>query len=343
MLIQGFEVIEKQAPRIPPIYKTLAPEDGSRLRTFTAHCKDSLLVLGPRRFPTVDSPISNTNKKLAICTSVGFQQLSIDDYLVAGETLRPDILLAPGDVLTDHKPSQKRAEKMGDRTAAWLRDAIVQKEAAIERGQSFSLFAPILPVPLEMQNWYLRELTEDFREGIDGLYVHDAASIVDLPESLQNLPRLALTTPSGPSAILHQISLGVDLFITPFTSSATDAGIALTFNFPASQDLQEKSEARSAIGIDLWDPAHATDVSPFVQGCSCYACQKHHRAFLHHLLQAKEMLAWVLLQIHNHHIMEQFFAGVRSSLRSGTFDQDCKIFDQTYESEMPLTNGRGPR
>ena len=267
----------------------------------------------------------------------------MDDYNIAGEILRPDVFLAPGDVIVDHKPSQKRAEKMGDRTAAWLRDAIAVKEAAVEQSQSFALFAPILPVPLEMQNWYLRELEEDFKGGIDGLYVHDAHSVVDLPESLQSLPRLALTTPASPAEILDQMSLGVDLFITPFTSTATDAGIALTFSFPASRSDEGDATSRKAIGIDLWDPAHATDVSPFVESCSCYACQKHHRAYLHHLLQAKEMLAWVLLQIHNHHVMEQFFTSVRTSLMNNTFDQDSEAFEKTYESELPVTDGKGPR
>ena len=292
----------------------------------------------------VDSPLANTNNKLAICTSVGFQQIPVNDYVSAGEGLQPDIFLSPGDVITDHKPSQKRAEKMGDRTAAWLKDAIAAKEAAAESGQPFSLFAPVLPVPREMQNWYLRELQDDFRSGVDGLYFHDAHSVVDLPQSLQSLPRLALTVPNGPSEILYQISLGVDLFITPFTSSATDAGLALTFNFPAGEpDVQTQSEARKALAISLWDAAHSTDVSPFAEGCSCYACQKHHRAYLHHLLNAKEMLAWVLLQIHNHHVMEQFFSGVRASLGNGTFDHDREVFDKLYESELPVTNGVGPR
>ena len=200
---------------------------------------------------------------------------------------------------------------MGDRTAAWLRDAIEAKDVAAERGQSFALFAPVLPMPLEMQNWYLRELQEDFREGVDGLYVHDAQSVVDLPEPLQSLPRLALTAPVGPSELLYQISLGVDLFVMPFTSLATDAGIALTFTFPTSH-MEDSNSPRKALGINLWDAAHATDVSSFAEGCTCYACQKHHRAFLNHLLNAKEMLAWALLQIHNHHVMGQFFTGVKN-------------------------------
>jgi queuine tRNA-ribosyltransferase subunit QTRTD1 len=319
------------------------PENGSRLRTFTAQTQDSVLILGPRRFPAVDSPLSNANKKLSICTSVGFQQLDVDEYVSAGQMLRPDIFLAPGDIVTDHNPSQKRVEKMGDRTAAWLRDAIAFKQAATETGHEFSLFASILPVPHEMQSWYLRELVDDFREGIDGLYVHDAHSIVDLPEDLHSLPRIAFTAPTGPTELLYQISLGVDLVATSFIGSATDAGIALTFRLPVLSPKGSSTNIRETIGIDLWDAKYATDISSFVEGCTCYACQKHHRAYLHHLLAAKEMLAWVLLQIHNHHVIEQFFTAVRTSIAAGTFSQDREAFDMYYEPELVVTEGKGPR
>ena len=40
-------------------------------------------------------------------------------------------------------------------------------------------------------------------------------------------------------------------------------------------------------------------ISTKVVGCSCHACQNHHRAYIHHLLVAHEMLADVLLHVHN--------------------------------------------
>jgi queuine tRNA-ribosyltransferase len=55
------------------------------------------------------------------------------------------------------------------------------------------------------------------------------------------------------------------------------------------------------------------------------------------------MLAWVLLQIHNHHVMDQFFAGVRTSIANGTFEADAEKFSKTYEAAMPTSQGKGPR
>lgn len=55
------------------------------------------------------------------------------------------------------------------------------------------------------------------------------------------------------------------------------------------------------------------------------------------------MLAWVLLQIHNHHVVDQFFAGIRTSIEKGTFEDDKVAFDRFYEPELPSAKGVGPR
>lgn len=55
---------------------------------------------------------------------------------------------------------------------------------------------------------------------------------------------------------------------------------------------------------------------------SCHApLSKGHgcRAYIHHLLDAREMLATMLLDVHNTHHLQRFFAAIRASLRDGTF------------------------
>ncbi|KAE9966126.1 hypothetical protein BLS_007208 [Venturia inaequalis] len=333
------DFIEKQPPKTPPIFSIEPQNGGSRLRTFTGHDPDPLLILGPRRFPPVDIPLTstNSNKSLAICTSVGFRSMAVEFYVDAARILRPDIVLGPGDFLVGTKVSVKRADKMGDRTTLWIREILAEKE----RGENMTVFAPILPVPLEQQKWYLDALVDEFRDRIEGLYVMNAHSVVDLPEPLNGLPRLAFTNPEGPGEVLRQTSLGVDLFVLPFIGKATDGGIALDFVFPPP--AKTEGTTRKAVGINAWDNELATDVSPLQAGCECYTCTKHHRAYLHHLLSAKEMLAWVLLQIHNHHVLDQFFAGVRASIEKGSFEEDKAIFERFYESELPISKGLGPR
>jgi len=55
------------------------------------------------------------------------------------------------------------------------------------------------------------------------------------------------------------------------------------------------------------------------------------------------MLGWVLLQVHNHAIMDAFFAGVRKSIAEETFEADRKAFGEHYEVELPVMVGQGPR
>jgi tRNA-guanine family transglycosylase len=58
--------------------------------------------------------------------------------------------------------------------------------------------------------------------------------------------------------------------------------------------------------MDMEDKKWARDVRPLVPGCLCMACSNsHHRAYIHHLVQAKELLAEILLFVHNlHHLLE---------------------------------------
>ena len=40
---------------------------------------------------------------------------------------------------------------------------------------------------------------------------------------------------------------------------------------------------------------YASDFTPLLSGCSCYTCTHHTKAYIHHLLTVKEILATVLL------------------------------------------------
>ena len=56
--------------------------------------------------------------------------------------------------------------------------------------------------------------------------------------------------------------------------------------------------------VNLNDTRYARDSLPLMPGCICMACSNSHsRAYIHHLVQAKELLAQILLFAHNlHHL-----------------------------------------
>ncbi|KAF2496765.1 tRNA-guanine transglycosylase [Lophium mytilinum] len=345
------DFVEKLPRQTPPLYQLESPENSSSLRDFIALPKDTLLVVGARRIPCIPCPTANTNSALSIYTSVGFRQISAEDYAAASQKIRPDIVVGLADIpYGQPQPGLKRIDKMSDRTEEWTKELVSQthgldKTVKAPRA-SYQIFAPILPLTKELQTWYLDHLIDDMLDDISGLAIYDAHFLADLPAQVKDLPRLSFDAPSSPGAVLYQISLGMDIFTIPFITEATDAGISLDFTFPPPKSEVSGGEdagGKDTLGVDMWQSEHALSVTPLSINCSCYACTKHHRAYVQHLLSAKEMLGWVLIQIHNHAIMDSFFAGIRESIARGTFDQDKLAFEAFYEPELPEKSGQGPR
>lgn len=257
-----------------------------------------------------------------------------------------------GDVPYGIVPGRKKREKMADRTSGWVETLIkdLKTEAGTaghgntEQSVGPSVFAPLLPVELVDQHEYLNYLADELVSDLGGLAFYDSKLLPDIPQttSLAVLPRLSLDEANSPHEVLRQVSLGMDVFALPFISSATDAGIA--FSFRLGEDFKEDSNGEiQPLGIDLWSPAHAADTSPLVPSCECYACSSHHRAYIQHLLSAKEMLGWVLLQIHNHAMMTSFFTSIRDSISRNSFEEAYEKFGRRYEVDLPLGSGAGPR
>ena len=325
---------------MPPVFQFPAHNE-SPLRRFIALQQDALLILGPRRVAPLANSTPNTHTAISILTAVGFGMLESQDYAEAVQKLQPDIVIGLGDVVLGQKPGVKRLELMGDRTLTWTEELISEISYESDRPLKTALFAPILPIDSGQQNQYLNALKDELRENISGVAVYDIGSIEAVPKELHHLPRLSLAGPKSPHKLLDDMTLGIDIFTIPFIGAATDAGIALNFTFPAEHhDVNLKS---IPLGIDMKSNVHATDLEPLCPDCACYGCKNHHRAYLQHLLSAKEMLGWVLLQLHNHHIIDRFFAGVRYTIANGSFDIERSRFGKMYEENLPASTGQGPR
>ncbi|KAJ9616960.1 hypothetical protein H2200_000680 [Cladophialophora chaetospira] len=317
-----------------PIYRTPLQDGESPLRRYTGLPEQCLSILGPRRVPGIPCPAHNTNSSIAISTSVGFRFLEVEKYHEAIKTLRADISTSISDLITTENASIKRVEKSADRTHAWLRDYAEDnpEEAALP------FFASIPPVETELMSLYLSDLKDEYRSHISGLCIYSPSTVLGLPDALRDIPTLCLTDSSTPHAVLAAIYAGVDMITVPFVTQSSEHGIAFSFTFPGATNTPNQP-----LGVDLWSTSHATNLSSLSENCQCYTCTRHHRAYVHHLLQANEMLAWTLLQIHNFSIIDAFFASVRASIRRGTLSSDIGMFARAYESEMPKQTGQGPR
>lgn len=284
--------------------------------------------------PRIACPAHNTNSSIAISTSVGFRFLEVEKYHEAIKTLRADISTGIADLISTENASVKRIEKSADRTHGWLRDFVED----LSDEDDLPYFASIPPAESELMSLYLSDLKDEYTSHISGLCIHDPSTVLGLPEALRTVPIICLTDPQTPHAILAAIYAGVDVITVPFVTQFSEHGIALAFTFPGSSE-----KFNEPLGIDMWSTTHATDVSPLSEDCHCYTCTRHHRAYVHHLLQANEMLAWTLLQIHNFSIIDAFFFSIRESIQAETLSSDIDAFARAYESEMPVQTGQGPR
>jgi len=121
-----------------------------------------------------------------------------------------------------------------------------------------------------------------------------------LPE---NKPRYLMGV-GTPEDLINGIARGVDIFdcVLPTRLARHNAAFS--------------SEGR----LNLMNAAFARDSRPIDETCNCYTCRTFTRAYLRHLIIAKELLAGTLLSIHNLYALIQLVKNIRVSILNGTFD-----------------------
>lgn len=108
-----------------------------------------------------------------------------------------------------------------------------------------------------------------------------------------------------PGNILEGVSRGVDLFDCVMPSRNARHGHLFTWN-----GIMNMNNAK-----------YANDDTPIDSQCNCPTCQRHSRAYIHHLFKAKEMLAMRLAVIHNLHFYNNLMTRIRAELDNGTFTE----------------------
>jgi queuine tRNA-ribosyltransferase len=76
---------------------------------------------------------------------------------------------------------------------------------------------------------------------------------------------------------------------------------------------------------------YAADGLPIDEACQCYACRNFSRAYLRHLVLAKEMLGATLLTIHNLTTLVSLMADIRQAIQQGCFTQFASNFLEQWE------------
>jgi len=133
-----------------------------------------------------------------------------------------------------------------------------------------------------------------------------------LPESK---PRYLMGV-GTPEDLINAIALGVDIFdcVLPTRLARHNAAFS--------------SEGR----LNLMNAAFARDPRPIDETCDCYTCRTFTRAYLRHLVVAKELLAGTLLSIHNLHALVQLVKDIRQMIIDGTFEANVPSLLERWDN-----------
>jgi len=127
-----------------------------------------------------------------------------------------------------------------------------------------------------------------------------------LDEVVPNLPKDKPTYLMGvgtPANILEAVERGVDFFDCVYPSRNGRHGHVYTNHGK----------------INLFNAKYELDSRPIEEGCGCPACQRYSRAYIRHLLKAKEMLGMRLCVLHNLYFYNTMMEEIRDALDEGRF------------------------
>ncbi|KAI8969046.1 tRNA-guanine(15) transglycosylase-like protein [Mycotypha africana] len=264
-----------------------------------------------------------------------------DLWAQAITTLKPDIMVAMADTVTDLEAKTKRIRRSVDRSLRWLDDNLEKS-----KDTGIPIFAHVMGhTDIEERGRSAKETAERDVQGfvvnVLGLKEDQLSQLVKA--STENLPtdkpRVAygLSTPEG---ILEGVKNGVDLFDGSYAYKVTEKGRAITFRF--GEDLNKDTSTDHPKTLNLWDKQLSHAFEPIDKDCGCYACTRPHtKAYIHHLLNAHEMLAPILLMSHNIYQLDRFMASIRKSIDNNKFDEDKESFMNYYSHSIEIDGRRG--
>lgn len=84
--------------------------------------------------------------------------------------------------------------------------------------------------------------------------------------------------------------------------------------------------------INLMNSEHSRDDAPIDNECQCYTCRNFSRAYLRHLILAREILAATLISIHNIFTLVELTRNLRSSILKNDFEEKAQNFLKQLKS-----------
>ena len=125
-----------------------------------------------------------------------------------------------------------------------------------------------------------------------------------VPHLPQNAPTYLMGV-GTPANILEAVDRGVDFFDCVYPSRNGRHGHVYT----------------SHGKLNLYNARYELDERPIEEGCGCPACRTYSRAYIRHLLKAKEMLGMRLCVLHNLYFYNSMMEEIRQAIEEGRYQE----------------------
>lgn len=120
-----------------------------------------------------------------------------------------------------------------------------------------------------------------------------------------------------PANILEAVDRGVDFFDCVYPSRNGRHGHVYTNHGK----------------LNLFNARYEMDEHPIEEGCQCPACRRYSRAYIRHLLKAKEMLGMRLCVLHNLYFYNHMMEEIREAIEQGRYQEYKKAKLQGMEQK----------
>lgn len=230
-----------------------------------------------------------------------------EKVIAVEEALGADIIM-PLDDCPPHPAERSRIEAAVERTTRWLERAVAAKErddqalfGIVQGGILADLRAESARAvtAMDLPGYAVGGLSvgETFEEMVSAL----AATVPLLPA---DRPRYLMGV-GTPDYMVEAVAHGIDMFDCVMPTRMARNGTVFV------------PEGR----LVLRNARYAGDLSPLDPDCDCLACAGgFSRAYLRHLIRAREVLGLRLTTIHNLRFMARFMEDLRASIAQGRFE-----------------------
>ena len=282
------------------------------------------------RDPLISEYGASNEHSFTVMNAGGKQRVSTSEFIAAVQCMKPEIVTLMADEICSHGNTLNRIRKSVRRTLAWAdqclqalmtntdASATVAADTQQQQQQHYKpavILASVQGTQDTKQFEYcLNELSK--RQALDG-YVLQRAE--DAASQLIEQNKLRVLTGIGsPQDLLNGVASGIDLFEASYPYTLTQLGYAFVLPLDVA-GANNSNERLSTTKLSLRAKQFELDERPLLEGCECYTCTNHKRAYVHHLLNVHELVGDILLALHNVHHYLRFVETIRQKLDDGSF------------------------